>query len=78
MTRMERERATHVAMRLSGQTVIAMVAAGTRTPPTPKPARVPSATVVFALLGVVVARAPPKAARGKQPVRYMTRINSRY
>ena len=73
MTRMESERATQVAMRLSGQTVMAMVAAGTRTPPTPNPARVPSAIVVFGLSGVVVARAPPNAARGKQSVRYMTK-----
>ena len=63
MTRMDKERATHVAMRLSVQTVMAIVAAGTRTPPTPKPARVPSATVVFGLLGVVQASAPPNAAR---------------
>jgi hypothetical protein len=71
MTRIERDRATQVAMRSSGQTVIAMVAAGTRTPPTPKPAIVPSATVVLGLSGVVVASAPPNAARRKKFVRNM-------
>jgi hypothetical protein len=63
MTRIERDRATQVAMRSPGQTVIAMVAAGTRTPPTPNPARVPSATVVLGLSGVVAASAPPNTAK---------------
>jgi hypothetical protein len=63
MTRMERLRATVVAMSASGQTVIASVAGGTRTPPTPKPAIVPSATAVLGLSGVMHARAPLKAAR---------------
>jgi hypothetical protein len=74
MTRMESERATQVAMRSSGQTVMAMVAAGTRTPPTPKPARVPSATVVLGLSGVVTASAPPKAAKENQSVRSVRKM----
>lgn len=65
MTRMERERATQVAMRSPGQRVTAIVAAGMRTPPTPKPARVPSATLVLGLSGVVAASTPPNAAKGR-------------
>ena len=59
---MQRERATEVAIVVSGETVIATVAAGTRTPPTPKPAMVPRPTAVFGVSGVTQARAPPNAA----------------
>ena len=54
---------------------MAMVAAGTRTPAT-KLARVPSATVALGLSGVVAASAPPNAAKGKQFVSYMRKIDT--
>lgn len=59
---MARERATQVAMVVSGVTVMATVAAGTRTPPTPKPASVPRATASLGASGVTQARDPPNAA----------------
>lgn len=43
----ERPSATHVAMVVSGVTVTATVAAGTSTPPTPKPA-IPPTTMAAA------------------------------
>jgi hypothetical protein len=66
--RMQRDKATQVAMVVSGVTVMATVAAGTRTPPTPNPERVPSATARRGVSGVTVARAPPKAAVRKSLV----------
>jgi hypothetical protein len=59
---MDSERATVVAMNASGVTVIAIVAAGTRTPPMPKPAIAPNATALAGVSGFMVAKAPPKAA----------------
>jgi len=63
---MERARATVVAIKSSGETVMAIVAAGTRTPPTPKPQIVPRATASFGVSGVRAARAPPNEAVGCQ------------
>lgn len=59
---MARDRATHVAMVVSGVTVIAIVAAGTSTPPTPNPAIVPRPTANLGVSGVTAANEPPKAA----------------
>lgn len=61
MTRIDRFSATVVAIRLSGQTVMANVAGGTSTPPTPKPAIVPRATAVLGLSGFTMTRAPLNA-----------------
>ena len=65
ITRIDKERATVVAMNSSEQTVIAMVDGGTRTPPTPKPAIVPRATAVLGFVGLTIASEPLKAA-GRQ------------
>lgn len=62
IVRIDKDRAAVVARRASGTTIKATVALGTRTPPTPKLARVPKATAVFALSGFDTARAPPNAA----------------
>jgi hypothetical protein len=62
ITRMERERATVVAMNASGVTVMAMVAAGINTPPMPKPATNPKAIVFAAVSGLMEASEPAKAA----------------
>lgn len=62
MTRIDKDRATVVAISLSEHTVMAMVDGGTKTPPTPKPAIVPSATANLGFVGLTTASAPPKAA----------------
>lgn len=62
ITRIERERATVVAMKASGVTVMAIVAAGINTPPMPKPATAPKATALPGVSGSIEASAPPKAA----------------
>jgi hypothetical protein len=67
ITRIDKESATVVAINSSEQTVIAIVEAGTITPPTPKPAIVPRATAVFGFVGPTTAREPLKAA-GEQSV----------
>lgn len=59
---MDRERATVVAINASGVTVMAIVAAGTRTPPMPKPAIAPNAMVLAGVSGFMVDKAPPNAA----------------
>lgn len=51
-----------MARRLSGTTIRATVAAGTRIPPTPKPAMVPIATTNAGFVGSAAASAPPKTA----------------
>lgn len=62
ITRMDRERATVVAMKASGVTVMAMVAAGINTPPMPKPAIAPKAMVFAGVSGLIEASEPAKAA----------------
>ncbi len=59
---MVRDRATQVAMLVSGETVTATVAAGTRTLPTPKPVSVPRAMARPSRSGVTAAMEPPNAA----------------
>ncbi len=59
---MERESAIQVAITSSGHTVTAIVAAGTRIPPIPKPASISMAIATWGLVGLAAARAPPKAA----------------
>jgi len=60
--RIDSDSAAVVASRESGTTIRAVVAAGTRTPPTPKLAIVPRATASLGVSGVVAARAPVNAA----------------
>ena len=72
--RMERESAAAVVITASGVTIMATVAAGTRTPPTPNEARAPRATVVLGLVGLALARAPPKAVIKKSATRRISRL----
>lgn len=51
-----------MASRLSGTTINATVAAGTRIPPTPNPATVPIATTKAGSVGFAADRAPPNIA----------------
>ena len=60
--RIQRVRATQVAMEVSGVAIIATVAAGTMIPPTPKLLRVPRAIVRAGVSGVMDARAPVNTA----------------
>jgi hypothetical protein len=55
---MESESAAAVVISASGQTSMATVAAGTRTPPTPSEAIHPRATTSFSFSGVMTASAP--------------------
>ncbi len=59
---MDRERVTAAAMYAPGVTVMAIAAAGTRTPPMPKSAIAPNATALAGVSGSIVENAPPKAA----------------
>ena len=62
MTLIERDREAAVAISAAGVTLMAIVAAGASTPPTPKPAIAPSATAVLGVSGVSVAREPLNVA----------------
>ena len=55
-----RLRAAQVVMRASGDAIIATVAEGTISPPSPMPATVPKAITVRSFSGVTTAIAPPK------------------
>jgi hypothetical protein len=72
MTRIESESATVVAITSSEQIEIAIVVGGTRRPPTPTPAIVPSATVVFGFVGFATASAPVNAAMQRSADGYET------
>jgi len=69
----ESESATAVARSASGTTIIATVAAGTRIPPTPIPAKEPIVTVAPTLNGVATAIAPSNAAVQKQRISNLVR-----
>ncbi|CAI6325537.1 unnamed protein product [Periconia digitata] len=58
--RMESDIAAAVVISASGQTIMATVAAGTRTPPTPNDASDPKATVNLSLSGLQTAKLPAK------------------
>lgn len=72
--RMLSESAAAVVMTASGVTIMATVAAGTRTPPTPKAARDPRATVSLGLFGVEADREPPKAVMKNNATRRISRL----
>lgn len=62
ITRIESERATVVAITESAHMVMAIVEAGTMTPPIPKPAIAPKTIANSGLFGLMDARPPPNAA----------------
>lgn len=62
ITRIERDNAMQVRIRSSVQAVIAVVAARTSTPPTPKTVMVVRATANPAFSGMAMVKSPPNAA----------------